>query len=167
LIKIEYIPPYYQKYLKWVDDENLLALLERDYEETIGFLKKIPASKHDYTYKTGKWTIKQILLHLIDVERVFLYRAHRFSRNDTTDLPGFDQEEYIDQFMIDKVSWDLLYQTWDITRKSTILFYKAIPEAAGNRSGRAMGQEFTPESIGYILAGHTRHHVSIIREKYL
>jgi hypothetical protein len=167
LIQIEYIPPYYQQYLAWVKDGDLLSLLERDYVETLEFLKNIPAAKHDYGYKPGKWTIKQILLHLIDVERVFLYRAHRFSRNDTTDLPGFDQEEYIDQFMIDKVSWDLLYQTWDNLRQSTILFYKTIPEAAAKRSGRAMGLEFTPESIGYILAGHTRHHVSIIREKYL
>jgi hypothetical protein len=167
LIQIEYIPPFYQKYLGWVSDSDLLNLLEQDHQETSDFLKSIPDSKYDYAYRPGKWTLKQILLHLIDVEMVFLYRAHRFSRNDTTDLPGFDQDAYIDKFNINKVSWELLYQRWDNLRRATVLFYKMIPDEARKRTGRAMGLEFTAESIGYILVGHTRHHVSIIREKYL
>ena len=167
MIQIEYIPPYYQKYLVWVNDEDLLKLLKKDYADTMEFLDSIPEEKRDYAYRPGKWTVKQILMHLIDVERIFLYRAHRFSRNDTTDLAGFDQDDYIDQIKIDRIPWELLRDGWENIRKSSILFYTAMPDGAGKRTGRAMGLEFTPESIGYILAGHTRHHVSIIREKYL
>lgn len=148
-------------------DEDLLKLLEKDHRETCDFLMNVPESKRDFSYRPGKWTIKQILVHMIDVERIFIYRAHRFSRNDRADLAGFDQDIYIDQIRIDQIHWDTIFQGWDILRRSTILFYKTVPVEAFKRTGRAMGLEFTPESIGYILAGHTRHHVSIIREKYL
>jgi len=167
LIQLEYIPPFYQKYLSWIDEEDVLALLRKDHQVSGEYLERIPRSRQDFFYRPGKWTIKQILLHLVDVERVFVYRALRFSRNDPADLPGFDQDDYIDRAKLDHVSYDSLYEAWDTIRRSSILFYEMLPPEAMKRTGRAMGMEFTPESIGYILVGHTRHHISIIKERYL
>lgn len=167
MIKLEYIPPFYQKYLSWIQDENVIYLLKKDHNNTCDFLRSIPEEKHNYTYRPGKWTIKQILLHLMDVERVFVYRALRFSRSDPTDLAGFDQDDYIENGSLEHVSFSSLYDGWDIMRKSTIIFYEMLSPNAMQRTGRAMGLEFTPESIGYILVGHTKHHISIIKEKYL
>lgn len=167
MIQLEYIPPFYQKYLSWVGDGDVLTLLKKDLLETGEFLQKIPESKHNFSYRPGKWTIRQIILHLIDVERIFIYRAHRFSRNDPTELSGFDQDDYIDEFKLGPVSYDVLLKGWENLRRSSILFYEILPPDALKRTGRAMGLEFTPESIGYILVGHTKHHVSIIKEKYL
>ncbi len=167
MIKLEYIPPLYHKYLSWIQDEDVIMLLKKDHQDTCIFLRSIPPEKHNYTYRPGKWTIKEILLHLMDVERVFIYRAFRFSRKDPTDLAGFDQDDYIENGDLERVSFTTLFDGWDNLRKSTILFYEMLTPTALQRTGRAMGLEFTPESIGYILAGHTKHHISIIKEKYL
>jgi len=167
LIQLEYIPPFYQRYLSRIEDGDVLTLLKKDLEGTGEFLSKIPASKHDFAYRPGKWTIRQIILHLMDVERIFIYRAHRFSRNDPTELPGFDQELYIDEFKSRSFTYPQLLKGWENLRQSSIIFYEMLSPESMKRTGRAMGQEFTPESIGYILVGHTRHHVSIIKEKYL
>ena len=167
MIQLEYIPPFYQRYLSRVGDGDVLTLLKKDLEETGEFLLKIPESKQDFTYRPGKWTIRQIVMHLMDVERVFIYRAHRFSRNDPTELTGFDQDAYIDEIKLGPVSYELLWKGWENLRRSSILFYEMLSPEAFKRTGRAMGLEFTPESIGYILVGHTKHHVSVIKEKYL
>lgn len=167
MIQLEYIPPFYHQYLSWIDEEEVLVLLKNDHRQSGEFLERIPASKQDHTYRPGKWSIKQILLHLLDVERVFIYRALRFSRNDPEELPGFDQDTYIDQARLNSVSYSSLFKAWDNLRTSSILFYEMLSPEAMKRTGRAMGMEFTPESIGYILVGHTRHHISIIKEKYL
>lgn len=167
MIQLEYIPPLYQKYLSRVSDGDILLLLRKDLEETGDFLQKIPESKHNFSYRAGKWTIKEIILHLMDVERIFIYRAHRFSRNDQTDLAGFDQDAYVDQFKMGPVGYEILLKGWENLRRSSILFYEMLPAEALKRTGRAMGLEFTAESIAYILVGHTKHHISIINEKYL
>lgn len=167
MIQLEYIPPFYQRYLSRVGDGEMLTLLKKDLEETGEFLLKIPESKHDYAYRPGKWTIPQIIVHLMDVERIFIYRAHRFSRNDPVELQGFDQDTYIDEFKLGSITYHQLLKGWENLRQSSILFYEMLSSEAMKRTGRAMGLEFTPESIGYILVGHTKHHVSIIKEKYL
>ncbi len=167
MIQLEYIPPFYQRYLSKVGEGDVLALLKKDLIETGEFLLKIPESKQDFSYRPGKWTIRQVILHLMDVERIFIYRAHRFSRNDPTELAGFDQDVYIDEFKLGTVPYELLRKGWENLRQSSILFYEMLPPDALKRTGRAMGLEFTPESIGYILVGHTKHHVTIIKEKYL
>jgi hypothetical protein len=167
LIQLEYIPPFYQKYLSRVGDRDVLTLLKKDLDETGDFLHKIPESKQNFSYRAGKWTIQQIILHLMDVERIFIYRAHRFSRNDPTELAGFDQDSYIDQVKTGSINFEMLLKGWENLRRSSILFYELLPGDALKRTGRAMGLEFTPESIGYILVGHTKHHISIIKEKYL
>lgn len=167
MIQLEYIPPFYQRYLSRIGEGDVLTLLKKDLEETGEFFLKIPESKQDFAYRRGKWTVRQIILHLMDVERIFIYRAHRFSRNDPTELPGFDQDLYIDEYKPGSVTYPQLLKGWENLRQSSILFYEMLTPESMKRTGRAMGLEFTPESIGYILVGHTKHHVSIIKEKYL
>jgi len=150
-----------------VKDYKVVTLLEKDYKDSLAFLNAVPKDKFDYYYSPGKWSIKEIIQHLIDVERVFVYRALRFSRLDPTDLQGFDQENYLETVSLEGVSYEDILNEWRSVRESTILFYKNLDIKFLNRIGRASGFEFSVKSIAYILAGHTRHHIEIIKEKYL
>jgi hypothetical protein len=167
LIDLEYIPPAFQKYIRWVKDYNVISLLEQDYKDSSTFLQKIPADKYEYYYAPGKWSIKEIIQHLIDMERVFIYRALRFSRLDPIDLPGFDEEYYLEAASLEMVSYVDLLNEWKSQRTANILFYKNLNPKFLDRTGRASGHEFSVRSIGYVLAGHTRHHIEIIKDKYL
>lgn len=167
MIDLEYIPPAFQKYVRWVTDYSVVTLLEKNYDHALRFFQNIPEEKYDYFYSPRKWSVKEILQHLIDDERVFAYRALRFSRLDPTDLPGFDETFYIESASLDKVPFKDLLEEWSALRQSTIYFYKNLNPKFLERTGRANGQEFSVKSIGYILAGHTRHHIEIIKEKYL
>jgi len=167
LIDLEYIPPSFQQYVKWVKDYNVITLLEKDYKSGLSFFEKISKEKQDYYYAPGKWSVKEILQHLNDVERIFMYRALRFSRLDPIDLPGFDEEYYLEATSLEEIPYRNLLSEWSSLRESSILFYKNIIPKFLDRTGRASGQEFSVKSIGYILAGHTRHHIEIIKERYL
>ena len=167
MIDLEYIPPAFQKYVRWVTDYNVVVLLEKDYDHAYRFFQDIPEDKYDYFYAPRKWSVREILQHLIDVERVFIYRALRFSRLDPTDLPGFDEAFFIESVSLEKVPFGNLLQEWATLRQSTIYFYKNLNIKFLERTGRASGHEFSVKSIGYILAGHTRHHTEIIKDKYL
>jgi hypothetical protein len=153
--------------VKWVKEYNVITLLEKDYKSGLSFFEKVPKEKQDYYYAPGKWSIKEILQHLNDVERIFIYRALRFSRLDPIDLPGFDEEYYLEATSLDEIPYRNLLSEWTSLRESSILFYKNIIPKFLERTGRASGQEFSVKSIGYILAGHTRHHIEIIKERYL
>ena len=167
MIDLEYIPPSFQQYVKWVKDYNVITLLEKDYKSGLSFFEKISKEKQDYYYAPGKWSVKEILQHLNDVERIFMYRALRFSRLDPIDLPGFDEEYYLEATSLEEIPYRNLLSEWSSLRESSILFYKNIIPKFLDRTGRASGQEFSVKSIGYILAGHTRHHIEIIKERYL
>ena len=167
MIDLEYIPPAFQKYVKWIKDYNVISLLEKDYKSGLSFFEKIPKEKKDYYYAPGKWSIKEIIQHLNDVERIFMYRALRFSRLDPTDLHGFDEEYYLEATSLDEIPYRNLLSEWASLRESSILFYKNINPKYLDSAGRASGQEFSVKSIGYILAGHTRHHIEIVKERYL
>ena len=167
MIDLEFIPPAYQKYIRWIDDSNIYSLLEKDFRDSSSFFEMIPENKFDYYYAPGKWSIKEVLQHLIDVERVFVYRALRFSRLDPTDLLGFDQELYIETVSLDNIAFKDILNEWKSLRASTILFYKNLNPKFLDRNGRADGHEFSVKSIAYVLVGHTRHHISILKEKYL
>ncbi len=153
--------------MKWVKEFNVITLLEKDYKSGLSFFEKISKEKQDYYYAPGKWSVKEIIQHLSDVERIFTYRALRFSRLDPIELPGFDENYYLEATSLDEIPYRNLLSEWASLRESTILFYKNIDPKFLDRTGRAGGQEFSVKSIGYILAGHTRHHIEIIKERYL
>jgi hypothetical protein len=167
LIDLEYIPPAFQKYVRWIKDYNVLSSLEKDFKGSLEFFQNIPDEKHDFYYAPGKWSVKEIIQHLIDVERVFMYRALRFSRLDPTDLHGFDEAYYLEAVSLEEVSYENVLKEWGAIRESTICFYRNLNPKFLDRIGRASGFEFSVKSIGYILVGHEQHHKKIIKDKYL
>jgi hypothetical protein len=158
---------YYGRYISQVPDGDIVATLERQLPETISFLRSIPESRIDYRYAPGKWTPRQIVGHLSDGERVFQYRAWRFSRADTTPVPGFEENDYVDNAPFESVSMSDLLDEFEQMRKATVHMFRNMDEHAMSLRGTANGAEVSVRAIAWIIAGHETHHLKVLREKYL
>lgn len=158
---------YYSRYVSRVPDGDILDLLRQQITETAAYLRAIPESKGDFAYAPGKWSIKKAIGHMADVERVMLYRALTFARNDKTDLPGFDENQWAEDFnAADRTLADLIDEL-EVVRSATIQFAKHLTDQEQARRGKANGQPVTVRALLYIIAGHERHHVALFRERYL
>lgn len=165
--KIEEVPVFYQGYIKQVAAQELMFALEESAQRLLDICTGLDETKALYRYEDGKWSIKDLIQHLIDAERVFTYRALRFARNDQTELSGFDQDEYVKEVFADKYSLsDLLTQFKNI-RQSTLDLFTAFNETELQRVGSSNSVKMSVEMIGYIISGHTIHHLTIIQERYL
>ncbi len=140
--------PYYEGYIKLVSGQNILRKLKNQLNEVDDFLAEIPAEKHDYAYADGKWTIKEVVAHLIDTERVMAYRAMRFSRNDFTPLPGFDQDFYMQNVDVSKRSFSDLVDELLLMRQANLYFFKSLSEEDYKKKGVASEREV---SVGALL----------------
>lgn len=158
--------PVHKKYMDLVEDADLSLVLEQNRQKFLTNLAAIPAEKHDYAYAAGKWTIKQIIQHLIDTERIFAYRALRFARADKTPLAGFDEDEYA-KIANTQRSWESLVKEWDTVRQATICLYDSFSEEDLDRKGVANGIEIFVSNIAFATTGHTIHHWNTIQERYL
>jgi uncharacterized damage-inducible protein DinB len=159
--------PYYGKYIALVPDDNLPIArhLADQHHETIDVLRKAKA-KGDHAYAPGKWTVKEVIGHICDAERIFAYRALRFSRGDSTELPGFDENAYVaNSNFRSRTMEDLLEELWAV-RAATLSLAKYLPESALSMRGSANGAPVTVRALLYIIAGHERHHLGILRERY-
>ncbi|APY00353.1 putative damage-inducible protein DinB [Lacinutrix venerupis] len=168
LNKNEYLP-YFQPYIDRIGDLILLDGLEDGLDKTIQFFKSIPAEKLEYSYAEGKWSIKEIINHLIDSERVFAYRALRFARKDKTPVAGFEENDYaIESFANNRTIEDLL-EEYILVRKSTIALYKTFGSDSEilKRTGIASGGEVSVRALGFLVSGHEKHHCEVIKERYL
>ncbi len=163
---IEYAP-YYQNYISKVADVDLLEELEISVHRLIRFVREIPMDKFEYRYAEGKWTIKDILQHLIDSERVFAYRALRFARKDQTPLPGFDENEFAVHALADKRHLQDLLTELAIVRQSTIALFKTFDDQTLALMGTASGNVMSVRALGFVIIGHQNHHELIYRERYL
>ena len=159
--------PYYSLYIDRVPDGDVIATLEKQIPETIEFLRSIPEDRADYQYAPGKWTPRQIVGHLSDGERVFQYRAWRFSRADTTPVPGFDENHYVDHAPFQNVSMSDLIDEFEQMRKASVHMFRNMDEDSMSRRGSANGAEITVRALAWIMAGHETHHMQVLREKYL
>ena len=159
--------PYYSRYIDRVPDGDILEILRRDTPETLGFLRSIPESKFDFQYAPQKWTIRQIVGHLADGERVFQYRAWRFSRADSIPVPGFDENLYVDNAPFTRVSMPDLIDEFENLRRASIHLFSNLDEEAMSRRGTANNAEVSVRAIAYIIAGHTTHHLQVLKERYL
>ncbi|QEK52621.1 DinB family protein [Pedobacter aquae] len=159
--------PYYEGYIKLVSGQNILRKLKNQLNEVDDFLAEIPAEKHDYAYADGKWTIKEVVAHLIDTERVMAYRAMRFSRNDFTPLPGFDQDFYMQNIDVSKRSFNDLVDELLIMRQANLYFFKSLTEEDYKKKGVASEREVSVGALLFIMAGHIEHHFRVLKEKYL
>ena len=141
--------------------------LEISLHEFIRFVQNIPMDKFDYRYAEGKWTIKDIIQHVIDTERIFAYRALRFSRNDKTPLPSFEESDYADNTDSNKRSIQDLLTEFSAVRHSTLLFYKSLSEEQLKRIGTASNNPISVRALGFVMIGHQKHHQKVFEERYL
>lgn len=159
---------YYEQYINLVPKNmGLVDALTKGGKRTYKFFKQLPSDKHDYRYEEGKWTPKEVLLHLIDTERVFSYRALRFGRMDKTPLEGFEQDDFVAHSNATDRSMQSLLEEYKSVRMSTIALYESMGDDGLLNVGQASGSPLSPRSAGFITAGHDRHHVEIIKERYL
>jgi len=158
--------PFYAGYIKNVPDDALKAFEDQLYS-TNTFLKSIPDDKIEYRYAEEKWSIKEIVGHLIDNERVMSYRALAISRNEKQSLPGFDEKDYIKESNYFKRNYSDLVEELKKVRESNILMFNDFSEEILDRRGVANNSEVTVRAILFIIAGHELHHINIIKERYL
>ncbi len=161
--------PYYKGYIEPLTStgKTIIEVLIENKEMFIETLSSLPEEKLEYRYEEGKWTIKDILQHLIDAERVFSYRAIRFARNDQTPLPGFEQDDYVEIFDANQRNIEDMIEEFEHLRNSTIAMYQSFDEVSLRRIGTASNSPMSVRAIGYLFAGHVNHHLKVIKERYL
>lgn len=161
------VPAFYQNYIDQVADVTLKEALHRSLDALNGQLQEKLLAIGDTIYAPEKWTIKDILQHLIDAERVMSYRAMRFARQDATELPGFDQDTYVPTAKAARRSVPDLMEELKAVRISSIFLFESMTDEMLQQSGRANNNLMSVPALGFIIAGHQQHHLNIIEERYL
>ncbi|BCY29146.1 DinB family protein [Flavobacterium okayamense] len=160
--------PYYELYIKKAQQYNsiLEGLIDNE-KEIISFFNNFPTEKLEFRYAEGKWTPKDILLHLIDAERIFAYRGLCIARNDKTEFPGFEENDYVEEANANLREIDDLIEEFKSVRKSTFLMYKSFDDVQLKRVGIASDCSVSVRALAYMTLGHYLHHMQIIKERYL
>lgn len=159
--------PFYAGYIKRAPDGDVVETMDSQLAETLSLLRSLPESMGDHSYAPGKWTIREIIGHLSDAERVFSYRALRFSRGDTAPLEAFDENQYVANGAFGKRTLDDLIGELQHLRKSSIHLFGGLTREAFSMRGIASGKEITVRAIAFILPGHEAHHLDVLRTRYL
>lgn len=159
--------PYYGAYVDLLPDVDVLQLLAEQKEETLALLRGLGDEQAGFAYAAGKWSIKEVIGHIIDTERVFAYRGLCFARGDNTPLPGFEQDDYVLGGDFNARSRDNLAAEFEHLRMSNIYLFSTWSAAVQARRGVANNKSVTARAIPWILAGHERHHLNVLRERYL
>lgn len=160
-------PEYYRNYVKEILDKNILEYLSEQKSIVIDLLKEIGEEKSLFRYEKNKWSIKEVIGHLIDTERIFATRGLHFARNEKQPLIGYEQDDYVTAANFDSIPIELLISDLNVVRESTISLYKTFDEDILLHKGIANGVEFTVAALGYIIAGHLDHHIKVIKERYI
>ena len=159
--------PYYGQYIDQVAQGDLLEVLRSQIGEYESLFGGLPEARGDHAYAAGKWTLKEVLGHVIDAERVFAYRALTFGRNDQSALPSFDENAWIGPAEFRSRTLADLVEEFTAVRASSVALFEHFPDAAISRIGTASGKLISVRALGYIIAGHAHHHAKVIRERYL
>jgi hypothetical protein len=159
-------PPFYGKYVALVQGGDLLAALRAETEYLHAAIDAIPESKGSHAYAEGKWTVKTLLGHMIDAERIFSYRTLRLARGDSTPLPGFEENNYAKTANSDARSVADLAAELKLVRESTTRLFESLPADAWSRTGTVNNGPITARAIGYVTAGHARHHLNVLKDRY-
>ncbi len=165
-LETEYAPDY-QGYVDQVSEGDIMQVLRSEIDDLDVLLSRVPAEKETYAYADGKWTIREVVGHLIDGERVFGYRALCIARGEKQNLPGFDQNDYMATAPYNQVELEDLLSEIRLARLSNIAMFRSLDEEAWNRAGTANNNQVTVRAIAFIMAGHVRHHLKVLRERYL
>jgi uncharacterized damage-inducible protein DinB len=166
-LPINEYPSFYKGYIQSLENVNLLEELEISLAVFIKFIQNIPMDKFDYRYAKDKWTIKDIIQHLIDAERIFAYRALRFSRNDKTLLPGFDENTYVENANANTRSIQDLLSEFSAVRHASLFLFKSFSQEQLERFGSVSTGDVSVRAIGFIIVGHQKHHQKVFEERYL
>jgi len=158
---------YYFKYIDLIESEDIVPTIQSQLGESLQFLEGISEEKSLKTYAPGKWTIREVLNHVNDCERLFVGRAFWFARGFQEPLPSFDQELAVQVAQANGTPWAQLVEEFRTVRLGTISFFNNLPIEAWSRSGIASDSSFTVRALAYIIAGHLTHHTQGLREKYL
>jgi DinB family protein len=162
----EYGPGYADYVSRVPAGSDILDLLERQRESTLARLAKVPESRGAYRYAPGKWSVKELVLHVSDTERIMAYRALRVGRGDETPLPGFDENVYAPASGADAVPLAELAQALSDVRRATLALFRHLPAEAWTRRGTASGAPVSVRALAWIIAGHEHHHVEVLVERY-
>ncbi len=160
-------PEYFKKYIDLVKGDNVIKTLENQVIAMQAFLSEIPEEKENYSYQKDKWTIKEVIGHIIDTERIMSYRALRFARGDKNELAGFEQEDYVKNANFNERSLYSLVHEFGVLRESNITMFKSFNENMLNNKGKASGRETSVRALIFLIAGHQAHHLGVIERKYL
>lgn len=161
------IPEWYHGYINLADGNDVVAAIKKQTPVILRFFNTIPPEKINYRYAKGKWTLKELLQHIIDGERIFAYRALCIARKDTTNLPGFDENDYADNSKANKREWKDLIAELKAVRQSTEFLFDSFDKAQIASVGTANKNPVSVLAIGFILVGHINHHLKVVKEKYL
>jgi uncharacterized damage-inducible protein DinB len=159
--------PYYGTYISLVADEDILPFLDAQPGGLRTRLSDVPEEKGSFAYAEGKWTIKEVLSHLIDGERIFAYRILRISRGDETAIEGFEQDGYIENSNANNRSFSDLLDEFELQRRSNMLLLYNLSDESSQRMGTASEKPVSARALTYIMAGHIQHHMNILGARYL
>lgn len=159
---------FYAYYISLVPEGDIIELMKLEHVKTQTILQQITPSKGNYRYEDGKWSIKELLQHMIDTERIMNYRALRFARLDKTELPGFEQDDYVTVLEeTERFPLSTFIEDWEILRESTVRLFSRFNEEESIRAGRANKVIFSVRALAYIIVGHEIHHRIVLQERYL
>ena len=158
---------YYNTYISLIEGNSALSILDGQPSTIRAMFSEVPEEKGTYAYGEGKWTVKEVLSHLIDGERIFAYRILRISRGDETPIEGFEQDGYIELSNANDRPFAELIEEFDLQRRSNLLMLRNISEEGSRRMGTASDKPISVRALAYIAAGHVQHHVNILKERYL
>jgi len=158
---------YYETYVSLVAETDIVSALQNQLAEIENLFAEITEEKGAHAYAEGKWSIKELVGHMNDGERIFSYRALRISRADKTPIEGFEQDGYIENSNFNAASLAYLLEEFALLRRANILLFKNLSADGWARTGTASGWEFSVRALAYIMVGHVRHHANILKERYL
>ena len=159
--------PFYETYVGRVPETDILAVLREERDATLSLMKGVPAAKIDYRYAPEKWTLRQVFGHVLDMEWVFAARTIHFARAVPGPLPGVEQDDVMRVANFEALPWPYLLEQFSHLRSANILLFQGFDDAAWSRSGTASGNPVTTRALAFIIAGHQRHHMGVVRERYL
>ncbi|HKN57693.1 MAG TPA: DinB family protein [Gemmatimonadaceae bacterium] len=164
--KSEFLP-YYERYIALVPEGDVVSTLSSQIGDTLALLRSLPASVSTYRYAPDKWSVNELVGHVIDSERIFAIRALRFARNDPSPLPGFEQDDYIRNSTFDSYPLSELASELESVRQATLFLFRHMDEQSWTRRGIANNAEVSVRALAYIIAGHELHHREILSSRYL
>ncbi|HMV07712.1 MAG TPA: DinB family protein [Cyclobacteriaceae bacterium] len=161
------LPKYYHHYVMLVQNKSLTEALEESGKQLASLLSSVPENMGEYRYEPGKWSVKELICHMMDAERIFAYRALRFARNDSTDLPGFEENDYAPEANAHARTVEQLIKEAQRLRQTTLDLFTSFTSEMLQRKGTANKNLVSVINIGYIIAGHETHHYNVLKERYL